>query len=184
MTNTNKETKVTMKSLAELMVGATETTTRELRLIRSDVATIKADVELIKSMLVKGDVSNAELAGALACPHCGKSLSKGEVEFCRKHNIEPSCYSCRKPKTNRAPQRKVITMEEATTKVKYIARCTDADGTHHTFEYTEPTYNKYVARCRELSIPILLCPACAKKFLESKSVQSSAEQNEVSNQGF
>lgn len=168
--------KLTTVELGQLFAQGLTGVQQELNVIRTDVSSIKDDVAAIKAMLINSNPANAEVAGALACPHCGRALSKGEVDFCRKNNIEPSCYACRNPKRNvqRAPKR--ITMEEATTKIKYVGRC------HHEFEFTKPTYHKYVARCRELGVPVLLCPTCAKQFLDNKTAQPQADNGE--NQGF
>lgn len=179
-------TKMTIQTLADLMVESIKGVDlgldkvlaeisgvkSEVTAIKGDVSDIKSDIAMMKAMMVKGNPSNAEMAGALACPHCGRALSKGEIDFCRKNNIEPSCYPCRNYKRNTAAKKpRKITQEEATTKYKYTAGCTNADGTHHTFEYTKPTYKKYVARCKELGVPLLLCPDCGKKFLEAKKAQ-------------
>jgi hypothetical protein len=168
--------KLTTVELGQLFAQGLTGVQKELNVIKTDVSSIKDDVAAIKSMLINHNPINAEVAGALACPHCGKALSKGEVEFCRKNNIEPSCYACRNPKRTNTQKPHRITQEEATTKIKYVGRC------KHEFHYTRPTYQKYVNRCRELGVPVLLCPQCAKQFLDNKTVQPQAE-NEA-NQGF
>ena len=168
---------LTTTEIGHMIAKATTDISNELSEIKVGVSGLKDDIEVIKSMIVNINPVNAEKEKVLACPHCGRALTKGEIDFCETNAIELSCYGCRNSNKPRHKVQKVITIEEATTKIKYVGRC------KHEFHYTKPTYKKYINRCRELGIPILLCPTCAKQFLDDKTVQLQADSNGA-NQGF
>lgn len=169
--------RLTTTEIGHMIARGTTEIRADIAEVRTDIAGLKDDIASIKSMLMNSNPVSAEKEMVLACPHCGRALTKGEIEFCEMNGIDSSCYSCRNSNKPRHKVQKKITMEEATTKIKYVGRC------KHEFHYTKPTYKKYINRCRELGVPILLCPTCAKQFLDNKTVQLQADSNGA-NQGF
>lgn len=173
------KSRVIVKEIAGLLVQSTNLVVNEIKMVhvevnelRSEVYDIKRTVEEIRRAVAPTHAERAINDGQVACK-CGKALSKGEVEYCRANNLEYSCYRCRSTKTyvsNYKPSTQTPVTGDG--KNTYTGRC------KHSFRYTPAKYAEYVKRCRELNIPLVLCPSCAKRVYDQMVATNPQEQHE------